>query len=197
MHLDEVSEDVAHAGLRALYTVARADGEVTPLETAFIAAVQTHILRSKVDLAALSPITADELARAVPPGPMRVRIINGAVIASCIDGETTEDEVEILDAFARALEVDLAPVRTARRLAREHLRLAKFDIARRALPGHKVKQVLREEGLVALVKQLWPTLGGRDDALTERYRALEGYPAGTLGRGYFDFISGNSFSFPG
>lgn len=200
MHLAEVPADVAHAGLRALYTIALADGEVSPLERSFIDAVQVNVLHSHVDFAQLvelGPIAPDALARAIPPGELRGRVLNGGVVVSCIDGRATDDEVEILDAFARALDFDLTPVRTARRLAREHLFLARIDIARRALPGHKIKQTLREDGPIALVKQFIPMLGGHDDAVTARYRALEHYAAGTLGRGYFDFIAGNGFGFPG
>ena len=193
--MQPVPAEVARAGLRALYTVAIADGEVSPLERAFIEAVREHVLHA--DAAPDEPITADELAALVPPGEARQRILGGAVLASTIDGRTTEDEIAVLDGFARALGVDLAPVRTARRLAREHLALARFDIARRSLPGHKIKQTIREDGVLALIEQLWPTLGGHDDALTARYRALEAYPAGTLGRAYFDFVTSNGFDFPG
>ena len=192
-----VPAEVAHAGLRAIYTVVCADGEVTALETAFLDSVQTNILRSQVDLSRLIGITPEDLAEAVPVGELRTRIVCGAVVASCIDGQATADEVEVIDAFARALDVDLAPVRTARRLANEQLTLARIDIARRALPGFKIKQTLREGGPVALIKQFLPTMGGHDDALTAKYRALASSAAGTLGRGYFDFITSNNFSFPG
>lgn len=197
MQLETVPNEVANAGLRAIFTVACADGEVTPLETAFIDSVQTNILRSHVDLARLVGIAPEELAEAVPAGELRTRIVCGMVVASCIDGEATVEEVAVIEAFARALGVDLAPVRTARRLANEQLTLARIAIVRRALPGYKIKQTLRERGPVALIKQFIPMMGGHDDALAAKYRALEAYPAGTLGRGYFDFITANQFSFPG
>lgn len=34
-------------------------------------------------------------------------------------------------------------------------------------------------------------------AMAARYRALESFPEGSLGRGYFDFVTRNHFSFPG
>jgi tellurite resistance protein len=197
MQLSPVPERVAHAGLCALRAIALADGELSPLEAAFLESIQTNVLHSHVDLTTLEPIAPDELARAIPPGEMRERLLCGAVVMSCIDGKITEDEVSVLEAFARALALDLAPVRTARRLAREHLLLARIDIARRALAGHKLRQTLREDGVIALVKQLASLFGATNDAVAARYRSLEQFPAGTLGREYFDFISGNGFSFPG
>ena len=197
MQLSRPPEHVARAGLRALHTVCIADGSLRPLEAAFVRAVQEHVLHSEVDLASLEPITPEELARTVAPGEHRARILGGAVIAACIDGSTTEDEVEVLERFAAALELDPAPVRTARRLAKTQIFLARVDIARRALAGHKVRQTVREEGVLAMVAQLMPLMGIADPALAARYRALESSPEGTLGRAYFDFVVSNGFSFPG
>ena len=181
MQLAAVPSDVAHAGLRALYSVAIADGELSPLEASFIRAIQDNVLRSDVDLSQLTTITPAELAAIVPAGELRQRILTGAVITSCIDGKATEDEVGVIDAFAKALQLDLAPVRTARKLAKEHLVLARIDIARRSLPGFKARQTLREEGPIALAKQFVPTLGGHDDALTAKYRAARESARGNAG----------------
>ncbi|MDC3958931.1 hypothetical protein [Polyangium jinanense] len=197
MQLSPVPEHVAHAGLRALYTVCTADGELSSLERSFPRGVQEHLLHSHVDLATLQAIAPDELARAVAPGEFRGRILTGVVIAACVDGSVTDDEVVVLDHFAAALELDPAPVRTARRLAKHQLFLARIDIARRALAGHKVRQTVREEGVMAMVAQLMPMMGIADPALAARYRALASSPEGTLGRGYFEFIESNGFSFPG
>jgi hypothetical protein len=197
MQLSPVPPQVALAGLRALATVARADGTFSPLEASFLDAVRTNVLRLDADVGQLPSITPEELAQAVPAGEFRQRILTGTVVMSCIDGSATEDEVAVIEAFARALGLDLAPVRTARKLAKEQLFLARIDIARRALPGHKARQAMREDGAVSLLQQFLPLMGHPDAALTAKYRALEAMPAGTLGRGYFDFIAGHGFTFPG
>ncbi|AKF03151.1 hypothetical protein DB32_000300 [Sandaracinus amylolyticus] len=174
-----------------------ADGELSALERAFLRGVQDHVLHSHVDLDALEPIATDALAAAIAPGAHRERVLAGAVIAACVDGRATDDEVDVLARLATALELDPAPVRTARRLAKRHLLLARVDIARRALAGHKVRQTVREEGVIAMVAQLMPMMGIADHALAARYRSLAASPAGTLGRAYFDFVESNGFSFPG
>jgi tellurite resistance protein len=197
MQLLPIPEDVARAGLRALHTVALADGELSPLETAFIEAVQTNVLRSRIDLGSLVPIAPSELAEAVTSPEHRQRILTGAVVTSCIDGKTTEDEVAVIESFARAMRLDLAPVHTARKLAKDQLLLARIDIARRALAGHKIRQTAREQGPLAILEQFGPLMGRPDPALTERYRGLRYFTPGTLGRGYHDFIASNGFTFPG
>ncbi len=197
MTLAPVPHDVAHAGLRAVKSVCALSGGIVPLETSFLDGVQRHLLGTSFDIDALEPIAPEELARLVPPGDFRERVVGGMVIASCIDGETSPEEMALIGKFADALGVDGGVLRTGGFLADKHLVLARIDIARRALPGFKAGQVLREEGLPALVKQVLPMLGVGNDETAARYRALEGSPAGTLGRGYWEFITTNQFSFPG
>ncbi len=49
-----------------------------------------------------------------------------------------------------------------------------------------------------LARSFAAMVGLREDAqIAARYRALAGYPEGSLGRAYADFITGNGFSFPG
>ena len=197
MELLSVPPDVAEAGLRTLKTVCASDGELSSLEVQFLNAVQTHILHSSVDVASLTPIMPAELATKVPAREFRERIVRAAIIAASIDGEMDEREVALIEQFATALGVDLAPVRTAWKLAKDQMLLARIDIVRRSMIGVKVRQNVREEGVFATVKQFFPMLGHGDPQLTARYRALGDYPAGTLGKVYFDFIVGNQFSFPG
>lgn len=197
MRFAAVPTDVAHAGLRALKTVCLTDGVISPLEASFLDGVQRHIMGSTFDLEALAPITGEELARAVPPGELRERIVGGMVIASCIDGDASPAAMAVVEGLARALDVAPAILATGRHLAADRLMLARIDIGRRALPGFKIAGVLREEGLPGLIKQILPMLGVANAQTAARYRALGDAPAGTLGRGYFDFITDNQFSFPG
>lgn len=197
MKLSPVPQDVARAGLRALKTICAASGGIVPLEASFLDGVQRHLLGTSFDIDGLEPIDEHELAAAVPTGDFRERIIGGMVIASCIDGEATPAEMETIERYAKALDVDPDVLRTGRYLAAEQFLLARIDIARRALPGYKAAQIFREEGLPAVIKQILPLLGVANETTAARYRALASYPEGTLGRAYHDFIVRNRFSFPG
>jgi hypothetical protein len=192
-----VPPDIALAGLRALATVCATGDGLTPLERGFIDGVQRHVLHTSFDLDTLAPIDGVELAQLVPPGELRERIVGAMVIAATIDGETSTDELAVIEGLARALDVKSDVLRVGQRLARHQFTLARIDIARRALLGYKVKEVLREDGLPGIIKQFLPMLGVQNKATAARYRALEAFPAGTAGRAYYDFILANGFSFPG
>lgn len=197
MSLSPVPHDVAQAGLRALKTICAVSKGIEPLEARFLDGVQRYLLGTDFDVDALAPIDGAELARLVPPGEFRERIVGGMVIASCIDGDVGRDEMAVVERLANALDVDSEVLRAGRHLAGEQLFLARIDIARRALPGYSAEKILRQEGLPALIKQILPVLGIPNEATAARYRALGAYGEGTLGRGYHDFIVANRFSFPG
>jgi len=185
MQLLEVSADVAVAGLRTLKTVCLASGAaLSPLQSEFLSAVQHHILHSNVDVDSLQSIAPSELAEIVTQSEFRERIIRAAIIAASIDGKVDDSEVGLIERFATALRVDLAPVRTARKLANDHMILARIDIVRRSMIGVKVREGIREDGALATIRQFLPMLGHSDPELTARYRALGAYPTGTLGKGY-------------
>src|SRR5438105_2400304 len=82
MLLSAPPREIAHAGLRALKTVALADGTFHDLERGFIESVQRHILHSDFAVDALEPITPEDLAASVPPGEFRERIIRGCVLVA-------------------------------------------------------------------------------------------------------------------
>src|SRR5262249_684745 len=126
MKLSPVPPDVAAAGLRALKTVCLTDGVLAPLEASFLDAVQRYVLGPALDVETLAPIAPEALAQAVPPGEYRERIVRGAVIAACIDGEAARAELPILEDFAAALGVGRDAVRTFRRLANDRVLLARI-----------------------------------------------------------------------
>jgi hypothetical protein len=84
------------------------------------------------------------------------------------------------------------------KLAEQHFMRARFDIARRFFAREKLLEFTAEKGVGWLARSLAAMAGLREDAeIASRYRALEHAPEGSLGRGYFDFIRGNGYSFPG
>ncbi|HTJ82712.1 MAG TPA: hypothetical protein VL400_13405, partial [Polyangiaceae bacterium] len=107
-------------------------------------------------------------------------------------------EAAIVERFAAALGVESADLGALRKIADKNLLRARFDIARRFFAREKGLEYAREKGLGWVVSSLAAMAGLREDtAMASRYRALEHAPAGSLGRGYFDFIRKNGYSFPG
>ncbi len=188
---------VAEAGLRALKTVAAADGALALHERDLLAAVQRHILSSSFDVDALGPITPEELAAAVPEGPFRERIVHACIFMTLVDGEAAPGELGVVDDFAAALGVADRSLKNLHQFADGRLRLLRFDLMRRFIVVDRVKKELREEGLPALLRLAWRAMRGHDAALAARYQALEKLPRGTLGREYFEFVRGSGFALPG
>jgi tellurite resistance protein len=188
--------EVAHAGLRALRMVAAADGEIHDLERRFAGAVQTHILGTSFDFDGLEPIDPEELARAVPE-PFRERIVHGCLLAALIDGEASESEVALVDAFAGALGVSRDAIRTAEKLVDDQLVGFRIDILRRSFLGQRGVDFVKRRGIRGLLSVAANMMQIENPAMAARYRALEHAPVGTLGRGYWEFTTKNGFSLPG
>lgn len=177
--------------------IALADGELAETERNLIATAQ-RFFGTDVDVDALAPITPEELAAHLEDAGLRRQIVRGMVVLSLIDGEASPREAELCERFARALGVEIPDLRTLELLASESLVRARLDLARRFWARERAIEEVRAKGIGWLARSLAAMAGLREDAaIARRYRELEHAPAGSLGRGYHDFVRGNGFSFPG
>jgi tellurite resistance protein len=197
MQLHRPPPEVVPYGLRALKMIASADGSFGDAERSLLSTVQA-IFGTDVDVDALTPIEPEELARQIVDPAFRRQFVRGMVVLSLIDGEASPAESAMVERFARALEIDSKDLVALRHLADKHLLRARFDIGRRFFAAEKMREYAREKGIGWLVRTLAAMAGLREDeAIASRYRALKDAPAGSLGRGYADFITRNGYSFPG
>lgn len=197
MKLLRPAPEILPFGLRAMKMVASADGAISDAERNFIATAQ-QIFGSDLELEALTPIEPEELALALRDPAARRQIVRGMIVLSLIDGEASPAEARLIERFAQALEVEQTDLSTLHKLAEQHFLRARFDIARRFFAREKLLEFTAEKGVGWLARSLAAMAGLREDAeIASRYRALEHAPEGSLGRGYFDFIRGNGYSFPG
>ncbi|MFS4460431.1 hypothetical protein [Bdellovibrio sp. HCB2-146] len=173
------------------------DGNLSQLQEEFANSVQTHILKTTFPLEALPLITAEDLRDRLSEIDHRNRILRALIVAACIDGEMKASAVAKVEEFARCLAVDLSPVETAWKLANQNLLFARIDIIRRSLPGVKMKEVIDNDGVLEGLKQFFPLAGIELDEVAAKYRALEHYPEGTLGKEYVNYLRRNDFPFPG
>jgi len=182
--------------MRALLTVARADGTLGELERQMLTSVQRHILRLDVELTELEEITPEALGAQVTEPTFRERVVGGCVLMALIDGEPSEAELDQVKSYAKALEVSTGVLKNLNRLTQKRLLLARFDIARRSFIGNKFREKLANDGIRGIATVLKAMRFG-DEKMAARYRTLESYPEGSLGREYARFIRNQSFSFPG
>src|SRR5215212_5554289 len=127
--------------LRALKTIALANGEVSPLEHELLATAAS-VADPRADVSSIEPIDPKELAHAVSDAEQRLHILQACVVMALADGEASKCEAKALDAFRIALQVEDGTVKMFKRLARGQRRLAGFEMMRR-LGEPIVKKVLK------------------------------------------------------
>lgn len=184
-------------GLRALKTIALSDGELHEAEREVLAAAQS-VFGDARPLDSLEPITPAELARGIASPAVRRQLLGGMIVTCMADGEIGREEAAQVAAFARALGVDDSSIANLERIAKGQILRAKLDILRRQWAVRKIRAMAGEQGVGVYFKAILGMLRVREDPETvARFRAFERFPAGSLGRGYFDYMVGNGFSFPG
>ena len=197
MELKMPSPEQAHWGLRAMKTVALADGALDDAERQMLASVQT-ILGTTYAVDSLMPLTPEELASALTDRQIRHQLVQGLIVVSLIDGKANVRQTETVEQFAHAMEVDAPEVQDLRYLINGEMLRLRLDLARRFWLREKVKAIWEQERLRGLYKFVRGMLGRYEDAaLARRYQALEHHPSGSLGRSYWEYCRENGFPLPG
>jgi hypothetical protein len=183
--------------LRALKSVAVADGEFASQERAMLEAAQT-IFGSTHDLDALPPITPAELAAALTDPKLRWQVVNGLVVITMVDEEVSATQVATAEAFAQALAVSVDELANLRQITARSMWSLRLDVARRVWLKDHLLEKWREGGLRWITRAVASLKGVIEDRpLAERYRALAKLPEGTVGRTYHDHMRECGFPLPG
>lgn len=191
------TEHEAFHGLRAMRSVAVADGELQSDEVRMLAAVQ-RVFGVDFPVADLTPIRPEELAEEVQDARIRRQLVNGLVVMSMIDKQAAPEELRLIREFAAALEVSDDSLRNLQQLAEGRLLVLRLDLLRRYWAIQHFRRAWNEEGLKGLLTVLRKELKQlRSKKVTDRYRALEACPPGSLGHSYYEFCTGNGFALPG
>ena len=184
-------------GLRAMKTIALADGELDASELAMLRAGR-EFCGIDDDPAELPEIAPAELAAAVTDPQVRWQLVQAMVVMSAIDQQPDQREIELIEHFATALEVDSFAINTAKKLSKGQNRRARLTVLRRFWAIDKIREHIRERGLGVLWRSVQGFRGTwQDEAVAERYRALGQLPEGTLGRVYHDSMRRDGFPLPG
>ncbi len=187
----------AYWGLRAMKTVALADGALDESERHMLAGIQ-RIFGATYRLDELPPITPEELACEFPDPQLRQQLVQGLVVMSLIDGKARPQEADFVEQFAHALEVGAPEVTNLRHVLYREILQLRLDLVRRFWLRPKVNEIWDKEGFRGLLKFARGMVGKYEDAaLAARYRVLEHYPPGSLGRAYWEYCRKNRFALPG
>lgn len=192
------SRPTAHAALRAMLTVAAADGSVTDNARQLMRSGQQWLLGTDFDLDALEPISAAELAREVSDRHDRDRIVGACLLVTMIDERPTPAQLRQVERYADALGLGQEELQTVRKLQEGRVLQFQVDAVRRFYTERKLKETVAAKGLTGLASELARRLLHLEaPAIAARYQALRALPDGTLGREYARFIDDHGFSFPG
>ena len=134
----------------------------------------------------------------VPELVPRIWIVQAMIVTALTDGEIREEEVEVIERFAQALEVDEPRVEVLRLFVNGEYRQARIKTARAGAINHFLRQAYEEQG----VRGLWSMIGTRfgraqSPALAWQFRQLGLLPRGTLGRTFWASMTKLAISFPG
>jgi tellurite resistance protein len=197
MELKIPTPEQAYWGLRAMKTVALADGMLDDSERHMMEAVQ-RVFGTTHEIEQLAPITPAELARAFPDPQLRQQLVQGLIVMSLIDGKANAQETDLVERFAQALEVSAPEVKDLRHVLKGEILQLRLDLVRRFWLRPKVNEIWNTEGIRGLYTFMRGMLGAYEDsALAARYQALEHYPSGSLGRAYWEYCRKNGFALPG
>jgi hypothetical protein len=140
-----------------------------------------------------------ELGRALPSDEGRRWLVDGLIVAVCIEGEVNPARRAALEGLARGLGVrspylDLLPDFQAR-----NTWAIKRGLATRSPDARRMfRRLWQEEGVLGLARAGLFVLGlHRDPQLARRFRALAAMPAGTLGHAVTEHFAARGLTFPG
>lgn len=197
MELKMPSSEQAYWGLRAMKTVAMADGALDDSERHMMESIQ-RIFGTTHKLEQLAPITPMDLAQALPDPQIRCQLVQGLIVMSLIDGKASAQETDLVEQYAQALGVNAPEVKNLRHVLNREIVQLRLDLVRRVWLRPKVKEIWENEGVRGLLKFALGMVGQYENAaLAARYQALEHYPSGSLGRAYWEYCRANGFALPG
>jgi hypothetical protein len=191
------SPELVPFGMRALKMVAMANGEFEVRERAMLEAAQ-RMFGTSIDIDALEPITPAELADAIDAPALRKQLVYAMLVMSMADGDAAKEEAALVESFRDGLGVDADEVETFHKLSEGHFLSARFDVMRRFWARERIVDEAKKNGFGWVVRAVAALAKIKtDDAMAAKYHGLKEYAEGTLGRAYYDFITGNEFQFPG
>ncbi|HVG01439.1 MAG TPA: hypothetical protein VM842_01050 [Nitrospira sp.] len=197
MELKMPSAEQARWGFRAMNTIALADGNLEEPEHHLLSSVQA-ILGTNYSIDELSPVTPAELAKGLTDRQIRHQLVQGLIVVSLIDGKANQQEADLVEQFAHALEVDAPEVRDLRYVLNGEMLRLRLDLARRFWLREKIKEIWKQNGFRGIYKFVRGMIGKYENqTLAARYQALKQYPVGSLGRSYWEYCRKNGFALPG
>jgi len=204
--LFDFSPSESLAVLRALKTVAVADGTFAVKEQAMLVA-SAELLGVDAEPRDLPLTTPAELASVVTGAAARIVALKACLVMGIVDGQISPEEWKVLSSFRAALAIDEAEMHSFHALVHRHRQQTMHESQRR-LAAPRLGTLYASEGWTG-VMQFFPAdvlsaelaRGGHpareNHELALRYRQLGSLPEGTLGRELWRYYREREFAFAG
>ena len=191
------------AVLRALKTVAMADGKFAVKEQAMLVS-SAELLGLPADTAETAdPITPSELATAIPDPVPRTLALKACLVMGIVDGQISPEEWKVLSDFRRGLGIDEAELQTFHGLVNDHRQLTRFQYERHLAAPRRGTLYASEgwQGVLQFFAEDIPfahlTAARENHELAVRYRQIGNLPDGTLGHALHRHYREREFAFAG
>lgn len=190
----------AEAVLRALKTVAMADGTFAVKEQALLA-VAGHFLGVGTAPEDVQTIAPEDLAVAIPDPERRLVALKACLVMGIVDGQISPEEWKVLSAFRGAFAVEDEQMAVFHGLVQQHRQRTQFELQRR-LGSPQARTLYADQGwkgvLSFFTEDLLSLPKSRENAeLAWRYRKIGLLPEGTLGRELWRYYRERQFAFAG
>src|SRR5689334_16331447 len=137
MNIEDLSRAERMVGLGAMRAVADVSGGLADEEKSALDAV-AKALSLDVSPDRVEPASPDKVAATITDPVWRLRVVQALMFVAMIDGDVTEKEVELVDRYAKALDVPEREVKGIHRIVDHQMVRLRVDVARRFPVGRQV-----------------------------------------------------------
>lgn len=190
----------AETVLRALKTVAMADGTFAVKERALLAAAG-ELLGAQTGPDEVQTIAPEDLAVAIADPERRLVALKACLVMGIVDGQVSPEEWKVLSSFRTAFAVDDAQMTVFHGLVQQHRQRTQYELQRR-LGTPQARTLYADQGwqgvLSFFTEDLLSLPRAKENAeLAWRYRKIGLLPEGTLGRELWRYYRERQFAFAG
>ena len=180
-------------GMRHVATV-RETRPLSDLAEEMLGAVGQHVLHVEIPFEELKGFSIEDLKFAMVDERKRVELVQFLILVPYLDMEVNAEQVAVVDEIAQQLDIEPDTLTDLHRVRDDLMGRLFFDYSRRTF-GEYVGAESAWDKIRAFSKVIGQYVG--NDEVAERYRALEGYPEGSLGKTLYRFYRMRNFPLPG
>src|SRR4051794_27804158 len=198
-NLEPPTRDEVITMARAFGTAPAPEGGLTPVQRAVLNAMVESMTGVQVDVAQLEPLGPEEFAESIRHRDLafRRRMVQAMLLAEMLLVPIPPGVTAQVEEYAQWLgAADDEMMRVVRRIASGSLGLALMDFQRSGYFQELLAQPPEHLHTSRALADAWD-MACSDDALYERWAALEHCPDGSLGQGVWRFYRARGFTFPG